>query len=215
MTPRALLLCGALAGPVFVVLFTLIGAIRPDYDWQRHPVSSLALTGWGWLQTVNFLVTGALLLAFAIGLWRTVRRPAKGKGTVLGPLLVGVMGIGLIGAGLFATDPLSGYPPGAPDRIQYTTIGVLHDVFSMFFFGGLALACLAFAAWFARRRAWGWATYCIVTVPAFFAAFVAAGLGFEQVPSFVEVAGAMQRLCLAIGFLWVTLLALHVRGRLG
>ena len=30
------------------------------------------------------------------------------------PTLVGLAGIGLIGAGIFVTDPLNGYPPGTP-----------------------------------------------------------------------------------------------------
>lgn len=39
---KALLACGAIAGPLFVVAF-LEGATCDDYDPLRHPVSSLAL----------------------------------------------------------------------------------------------------------------------------------------------------------------------------
>nr|WP_073702375.1 DUF998 domain-containing protein [Nocardiopsis sp. TSRI0078] len=62
---RRLLWCGAVAGPLFVAVFTVAGAVRPDYLPPRHPVGSLALTGAGWAQTANFLVTGALPAALA------------------------------------------------------------------------------------------------------------------------------------------------------
>ncbi len=213
MKSGPLLLCGVLAGPLFVVLFSIIGAFRADYDWQRHPVSSLALTEWGWTQVANFFVTGVLLVLFSIGLWRTVRKPAEGKGTYLGPVLFGLMGLGLIGAGLFATDPLAGYPPGTPMRIEYTPVGILHDLFSMLFFLGLPPACIAFAVWFARRNNWGWVACSLTTVPAFLGTFVMAGMGFEQHPGFAAIGGIMQRLCLVIGFTWVNLLALELRRR--
>ena len=62
--------------------------------------------------TVNFLVTGVLLLVFAAG----VRVMASGRtgrsgdtGGDRGP------GIGLLLAGIFPTQPLFGYPPGTPE----------------------------------------------------------------------------------------------------
>ncbi|MGC9962704.1 MAG: hypothetical protein ABSE47_12510, partial [Acidimicrobiales bacterium] len=41
----AQVMCGVIAGPLFVSVFTAIGARRPGYDWQRDPVSSLAVEG--------------------------------------------------------------------------------------------------------------------------------------------------------------------------
>lgn len=67
-TTRRLLLCGAVAGPLFVLVFLIEGATRADYSSLRHPVSSLAIGDLGWVQTVNFLITGSLVVAFAIGL---------------------------------------------------------------------------------------------------------------------------------------------------
>lgn len=68
---RRLLTAGALAGPLFVVVFTIAGTLRPDYEQIRHPVSSLALTGAGWVQIANFLIAGALMLALAVGMRRS------------------------------------------------------------------------------------------------------------------------------------------------
>ena len=36
----ALLVCGMVAGPLFFAIFLTAGAVRPDYDPLRHPVSS-------------------------------------------------------------------------------------------------------------------------------------------------------------------------------
>ncbi len=39
----AQILCGALAGQLFVTAFTAIGAARRGCDWRRYSVSSLAI----------------------------------------------------------------------------------------------------------------------------------------------------------------------------
>jgi hypothetical protein len=65
---RTLLICGAIAGPLFTVAWLVEGATRADYSPLRHPVSSLALGEFGWTQVANFIVTGLLTLAFAVGL---------------------------------------------------------------------------------------------------------------------------------------------------
>jgi hypothetical protein len=70
---KTLLACGAIGGPLFVIAFLVEGAIRADYNVLRHPVSSLALGEGGWMQIVNFIVTGLLMLAFAVGLRRALR----------------------------------------------------------------------------------------------------------------------------------------------
>jgi Protein of unknown function (DUF998) len=92
---KTLLACGVIAGPLFVAAFLVEGATRAHYDPLRHPVSSLAFGDSGWTQRANFLVTGLLMLAFAIGL-RRVLRPLGGP--TWGPLLVGACAVGLLGA---------------------------------------------------------------------------------------------------------------------
>jgi hypothetical protein len=72
----ARILCGAVAGPLFVTAFTAIGAARRGYDWRRHPVSSLAIGPRGWQQRANFIVAGILYAFAAVGLRRSDRRRA-------------------------------------------------------------------------------------------------------------------------------------------
>lgn len=200
---QLLLRFGVAAGPIFVTVFTVAGALRADYSPIRHPVSSLALTGWGWVQVVNFLLTGALLVALAIGIRRVGPRPARGAT----PWLVGLGGIGLMGAGVFPGDPVSGYPPGTPDTLVYTAPGVAHDAFSVLFFLCLAAAGLAFTAWCVRGRRWGFATYSVLSAIVFLVLLVTASTGFEQDPALVAYGGLIQRAALVVGLAWTSVVA--------
>ena len=204
---KTLLVCGVIAGPLFVATFLVEGATRAHYDPLRHPVSSLALGDWGWTQDANFIVAGLLTLAFAAGLRRALR---PGKGSTLRPLLVGVWAVGLLGAGIFVTDPVSGYPPGTPEAVQYSWHGALHDLFSLPAFVALAAACFVFGRRFAARDERGWAVYSAVSGLVFVVAFVFASAGFGQAAGLVDLAGLFQRVAVVVGFGWLTLLAVHL-----
>ena len=126
-------------------------------------------------------------------------------------MLVGVWAVGLLGAGIFVTDPVSGYPPGATDRaIQYSWHGALHDLFSLPAFVGLAAACFVFGRWFAGRGERGWAIYSSISGLIFLIAFVLSSAGFGQAAGLVDLAGLFQRLAVVVGFGWITLLAVHL-----
>jgi hypothetical protein len=208
-TDRTLLGCGAVSGPLFVAAFLVEEATRAGYDPVRHPVSSLALGPSGWTQTANFLVSGLLALAFTVGLYRTLR--SRGRRSVWGPLLVGAWGIGLIGAGIFVTDPVSGYPPGTPAQGVHTWHGGLHDFpFSVLTFVSLVAACGVFARRFAGWGQRGWALYSAVSGVLFAAGFVIFGAGFSQTAGLVDIAGLLQRLTIVVGWGWLTALAVHL-----
>jgi hypothetical protein len=199
-----LLTCGLLAGPLFVLSFWLQGLLRADYDPLRHPVSSLAIGTTGWVQSLTFLVCGVLTLAFAVGLWRLHE-------SRWGPILVGLIGVGFLGAGLFTTDPISGYPPGTPDQLtQYTASGALHQLFSAFFFLGLPVACFVYA----RHLPRSWAIYSVLSGITFLIAFALAAAGFSQNPTFAAYGGLWQRISILIGLGWLTMLAWRVRSLL-
>ena len=137
---RGLLYCGLAAGPLFVTAFLTEGATRDGYRPSRHPVSSLALGPRGQVQAANFAMTGTLVLAGAAGLERAGDPTFS---TRAGRVLIGAAGAGLIGAALFATDPVSGYPPGTPDALtEPSRTGVLHNLAAVPVFLGLPAAAL-------------------------------------------------------------------------
>jgi hypothetical protein len=82
---RRLLRCGVAAGPAFMAVFLLEGAVRDGYRPLRHPVSSLALGPRGWIQAGNFALTGALFLAAAAGLARAHSVSACRKRSISSP----------------------------------------------------------------------------------------------------------------------------------
>src|SRR5262245_14257962 len=109
---RSLVSCGVWAGPLFTLAWIGEGSARTDdYDWLRHPISSLAIGEHGWMQAAAFFVAGLLTLAFALALPRALAPLARSRWA---PRLVAAAGVGLIGAGFFTTDPMNGYPPGTP-----------------------------------------------------------------------------------------------------
>ncbi len=144
--PNRLLLAGVAAPIVFVGSFLVQGAVRPGYDPLRHPVSALSLGPGGWVQMLTFWVTGALIIAFALGL----RAAGVGRAT---PILIAIVGLGLIGAGFAACDPISGYPVGSPIPAPRTAHGIAHDLFSTPVFTLLPAAMIVMA-----RRSTGPAT---------------------------------------------------------
>lgn len=199
---RRLVSCGLLAGPLFVVAFLIQGWLKGSgYDPMRHPVSSLALGDHGWVQTANFLVCGLLTIACAVGLWRS--------GLRAGAVLIGIWGLGLVGAGVFVTDPVSGFPLGTPNALEYTTIGALHDAFSLPAFLALAAAQVVLSG----GNGWKWRVYSLLSATAFVTTFLLAGVGFDQNQSLVDVAGLFQRLAVTIGWAWLFALTVRVLRR--
>ena len=200
---RHLLLGGALAGPLFLTVSTVHGAVLPHYNARRHPVSSLALGPHGWLQRANFLTAGCLYGGLAVALWHA------GPPTRAGPVLVGAAAAGLLGAGTFLTDPVSGYPPGTPDALPgYSgTAAALHDALSIPTFLGLPAAAAIYARSFARQGRRGWALCSGGTAAVMLTAFGLASAGFSQAPALVGHGGLYQRAAVTTGFAWLTALA--------
>jgi hypothetical protein len=55
---RLLLLCGAIAGPLFIFVLLLQDYTRPGFDPRLDLLSLLSLGDWGWVQMVNFILAG-------------------------------------------------------------------------------------------------------------------------------------------------------------
>jgi uncharacterized protein DUF998 len=208
LATKVLLICGALAGPFFTFAWIVEGAARSDYNPLRHPISSLSIGAAGWMQSTAFLVTGLLMLACAFGLRRV---PGIRAGSTWGPILIGAIGIGFFGAGMFVTDPMNGYPPGTPDLLlQYSLTGRLHRLFSALVFLGLPGACFVFARLFNLRGERKWSLYSRATGIAFLLMFIVTSAGFAKVPGLVNYAGLFQRITLTIGWVWLTLLPISL-----
>jgi hypothetical protein len=201
---RRLLRCGVAAGPAFVAVFLLEGAVRDGYRPLRHPVSSLALGPRGWIQTGNFAAAGTLFLAAAAGLPRAGDL-AAGRAA---PALIGAAGAGLIGSAVFPTDPISGYPPGTPDALtRPTRTGMAHNLAAVPVFAGLPAAALAtsWRSWRAGQHRFG--LYSAGTAVTMLTTMALAGAGFGQSPRLINFGGLFQRASIITGFAWLTALS--------
>ena len=199
---RRLLRCGVAAGPVFVAVFVLEGALREGYRPLRHPVSSLALGPRGWIQTGNFAAAGTMFLAAAAGLARAGDRAASSRAA---PALIGAAGAGLIGSAVFTTDPVSGYPPGTPNALtRPSRRGIAHNLAAVPVFFGLPAAALISScrAWRTGQR--GFALYSASTAVTMPAAMALAAAGFGQSPRLVRFGGLFQRASIITGVAWVS-----------
>lgn len=199
---RTLLRCGQVAGPVFLGATAVAGARRPHYRALRHPVSSLSLGGRAGPQAANFLVTGTLCGAFAVGLARTRTTGATE------PWLIAMSGAGLLACGAFTADPVNGYPPGTPPQPEHmTAAGIAHLIASSAIMVGVP-ATTALQARRAHRsgdRSWARTSAAATGLTA--ASFAGACAGFAQVSILPEVAGLLQRVAVTTGFSWLFALA--------
>lgn len=179
---RSLLGYGVLAGPFYVAVALGQGLLRPGFDLARDDVSLLSNGSLGWIQIANFLITGAMVIACAAGVRRALH---SGRGAVWAPILLGIYGAGLIGAGLFVADPMNGFPAGAPaGRPESISLhGLLHIVSAAVGFFSLVAACFVMARRYAGERRTGRQWFSIVTGVVFLAAFagVASGSGSPAV----------------------------------
>jgi hypothetical membrane protein len=204
-----LLACGGVGAVLFVVVFLIDGATRPGYDPAYHPVSALSLGERGWLQITNFVVSGLLMVAFAVGLRRAL---VRGPAAVWGPVLLSAFGFGLIGSGVFVMDPMRGYPPGtATDGPTGSWHHAVHDNLGLLVFVSLPVACFVLARRFAVRpvRAM-WLTYSLVTGVLGLVLLVVFGIAWETDH---RSAGLIQRVLIAVDWAWVAMLSIRLARR--
>lgn len=157
---KRLLLCGAIAGPLFLLTVLIQDYTRAGYDPRVELLSLHELGNWGWVQSVNFALAGVLNLLYAAGLWRRLH---PGRAGTWGPLLIGAYGLGLIAVGVFQTDPSKTFPPGVGAPVQPSWHGVIHALGGLFTFLVLAAALAVFARFFLARKEPGWAFYCLAS----------------------------------------------------
>ncbi|MFD6396557.1 DUF998 domain-containing protein [Nocardia sp. NPDC060249] len=203
---RSLLACGVIAPLINIVVMLVLGAIRPDYNAWVVPDSNLELGPGGWMQITNYLVTGTLLLAFAIGTKRLLR---TGRGSIWGPVLLGIYGFTFFAIGPILPDPSLGYPAGAPETL--TVHGAVHSLLGLVQFSSLTVACFVLARRDEAPESRGWSRYSVVTGLVVATSYVV----FAFIAQLVDggPAGLVERVGIIAGGMWVVLLAIRLLGR--
>jgi hypothetical membrane protein len=154
---RRLLRCGAVAGPLFIVLLLVQDFTRSGFDPRIHLLSQLSLGSWGWVQVGNLTLAGVLNVLYAVGLWRSGHRPR------LASIFVGLFAGFLVLVGVVRTDPAHGFPPGAATPAQPSVSGIIHALGALFTFVSLTVAIIALSVGHAARGERGMASYCFIS----------------------------------------------------
>ncbi|NKQ58274.1 DUF998 domain-containing protein [Amycolatopsis sp. K13G38] len=193
---RSLLGYGVLAGAVYEIVSIAQAATREGFDFTRHSWSLLANGSLGWIQIANFVLTGAMTIAFAVGLGRAT-------GTRWAPRLAGAFGASLILAGIFRADPARGFPDGATAQLSWH--GVAHLAAGAVGFLCLITACLLVGRWFAGRGRSGWAWYSRATGIAFLAGFLCVSSGSSAPWATLAFVAAVT-----LAWAWIAAVAVHL-----
>ncbi len=188
---------GLVAGPLFLVTGCAQGFAREGFDFTRNAISQLALGESGWIQTVNFLLAGALLLAGAAGLRQVLRGTPGGTGAR-----------SWSACSLSPSGPLrssrptwGGLPAGAPEATVMSGHGAVHMFGGMVGYLALCAAFFVLARPLAARglRVWTVATRLVPVV-------VLAGFMASAVSVLAFTAGA------GLGLLWLTAVTARLAG---
>ena len=144
---RFLLGCGVVAGPFYLAVGLAQAFLRDGFVFSRHPLSVLTNGPGGWIQTANFVITGLMVLAAAVGFGRVLGPKSRAMAWFLGGY-----GASMIVASMFKADPVDGFPPGTPigPPTSISTTGLIHFAAGALGFTFLAISC--FAAGRAMRR---------------------------------------------------------------
>lgn len=173
---KSLLGYGVITGPLYVLSVAIQAATRDGFDPTRHAASQLANGDLGWIQIATFLVTGAMTIAAAVGVGRTLGR---GRRSAWAAGLLGGYGLALMVAAVFRADPSDGFPPGTPPGIgQPSWHGLVHFAVAGAGFVCLVAACFVLGGWFAKTPGrTGWAWFSRLTAIAFAGTFLALASG--------------------------------------
>jgi hypothetical protein len=201
---RTLLACGAVAGPLFIVVAFAQALTRGGYEFANHPLSLLSNGELGWVQILNFVLAGALFIACAIGM-RHALDPDKG-GT-WAPRLFVVFGLGLIAGGVFVPDQAFGFPPGTasgmPDQISWHSVG--HAIAFPVGFAALVASAFVMARRHLRLGERGWAALSLSVGVVVLALSLWPNIGGDPEGRFAPLWVAM-----ILGFAWASTTAIRL-----
>jgi hypothetical membrane protein len=211
-TTRFLLWSGAIGPLLFAIIFLIEGATRPGYNPWRTTISTLSLSDQGWMQIANFHLFGLLTLCFAVGLKRVFK---TGLASSSAPILFAIIGVGLILAGIFVTDPCLGYPTSSPANLSESLHGTIHNLAALAVFLALPATCFVLGRRFAQDPAWrDWSKVSMITgslVLIFFTwFFTSVSASADAIPGEEVHTGLLERITSIIGCVWMSALAFRL-----
>ncbi|MEX1071579.1 MAG: DUF998 domain-containing protein [Anaerolineales bacterium] len=197
---------GMIASVLFVVTFVAEGQLRPEYDPISMFISELSLGPRGWVQIVNFLLLGILLLVFSWGVGVEFRQATS--------LRFGTLLLALIGIGFLMSAPLVMDPAETP-LDQRSLQGNLHHIFGALVFTLMPITCFAFLLRFRTDTKWRtlyWWTLVVAVLTTVAAILISIATLPSSTPTRLsEWVGLIQRFLIIPFLVWIFIFALALR----
>jgi Protein of unknown function (DUF998) len=199
---RSLLGYGVLVGPLYLAVGLSQAFVRDGFDLARHPLSLLANGPGGWVQTANFVLSGLMVIAAAVGFKRLL-----GPKSLAASGFLGAFGAGMLVAAVFPADPVDGFPVGTPlgPPTSISTTGLVHFIAGSLGFTSLAVSCFFAARAMSRRKAQLMARLSVLAglaiVLGFFGGLLIPGLSMGTLGFWFAV---------VVGWAWLAVLSLHL-----
>jgi hypothetical membrane protein len=192
---------GIVAPVLFVSIFVIEGRLRAGYDSRAMYISALSLGPRGWVQILNFVVFGLLLLAFARGV-------AAGAARV-GPALLTIIAFGNLLLGPFVMDPV-----GTATNLM-SIHGTVHHILARVVLLLMPVSCFVFVRRFRREPKWrsiGWCTLAAGTTIAIAVAVLAIATTVVSAQNALAPSlGLIQRVAVVPYMVWLFIFALTFR----
>jgi hypothetical protein len=184
-----------IVGPIVVVVGDIAASLStPGYSPIRDSVSSLALTGIGWLQSICFLAMGLLLEIFAAGLFFNIRRA---RAFHAGIVFLALCGFVLLMIAAFHMDA-----PGTPRTIA----GTIHTIASYSL--GLLFPIAILSLTPSLKSTSNWKNIFIYTLIAGILAFgLIIGAFFTDQTGWF---GLYERIIILNALVWIEVVAIHL-----
>ena len=197
---------GMIGSILFVAIFTLEGWLRSGYNPLGMFVSELSLGPGGWIQIVNFIVFGVLLLVFT---WGVVDEFRDEKMSRAGLIILAIIGISFFVSGPFVMDPAT----TIPNLISWH--GRLHSLFGALVFSLSPISCFIFFSRFRNNLKWRSLQWWTLTAGVIIAASVVlmkvGQAKLTGVPDvFGEWIGVIQRIAIITYLSWIFTFALEL-----
>ena len=199
---RSLLGYGVLAGPFYLAVGLVQAFVRDGFSFSRHPLSVLANGPGGWVQTANFVITGLMVIAAAVGVARVLAPASRVTSWWLG-----AFGTSMIAAAAFRADPMDGFPVGTPlgPPTTMSATGMTHFIVGTLGFTALGVSCLVAARVMSRRGTRSLARLSFASGVVVLVAFFGGG-------AFANKSGGILGIWISVvvGWAWLATMSLHL-----